>query len=443
MTNTPFNAKNGIIANGSFIANSTQITIPTTAKIIANGSAGTSNNTLYSNGTGVFWAPIYTGGNTQYIFSNTTIFNNTVIANAQVQFVGNNGIQFSDNTYIETARSLSFRNMIVNGGFWIDQLNTGISGIASLTSLSNAEENTIEFTCDHWYTYYPVTAGPIMLGKIVASANTQLQYMYQLTAFNGSVANVSFGNKIEACNMQQYLGTNTTLSFWVSSPTVTSIVWSTYYCNAYPNDWAPEGTVGVNASGANQNKTLISNGTITVNNSHIRNQLVIPIPLAAANGLCVEFFMPSITGGSTINFGGVQWEAGTVATPFEVPPYNVILNSCQRYLKVWRDDGSNTMFGTGFFSATNQVLIYMPTYVQMMANNQYWLNVGTSGESATLRTMDGQGGSLVNGSANISSFSSNSNIVITVNTSGSSTTGNPTFLVSTSANAFVYVQCEF
>ena len=101
------------------------------------------------------------------------------------------------------------------------------------------------------------------------------------------------------------------------------------------------------------------------------------------------------------------------------------------------------MFGTGFFSSTNQVLIYMPTYVQMRANNQYGLNVGASGETATLRTMDGQGGSLVNGSANISLYSSNSNIVITVNTSGSSTTGNPTFLVSTAPNAFVYVQCEF
>jgi hypothetical protein len=138
MTDTPFNAKNGIVANGSFSANSTQVVFPNTAVLIANGSAGSTGQALTSNGSGLYWStPVVFSNSIGYTWSNVQTFaaNNTV-------FGSNNGSQSTEyiSIYANTANGIGLYtntgtaiNIVSNNGIGVYAYsnNVAISGVST------------------------------------------------------------------------------------------------------------------------------------------------------------------------------------------------------------------------------------------------------------------------------------------------------------------------
>jgi len=98
MADNQFIVRNGLSVNGSFIANSTTISIPNTATLIANGSPGSAGYQLTSNGAGIYWnAPATLSVNvaSQYAWTNTQSFSNTITFSGSI--LGNtvNAVSFT------------------------------------------------------------------------------------------------------------------------------------------------------------------------------------------------------------------------------------------------------------------------------------------------------------------------------------------------------------
>jgi hypothetical protein len=82
-------------------------------------------------------------------------------------------------------------------------------------------------------------------------------------------------------------------------------------------------------------------------------------------------YTPSGTAGGFDYFDvtGVQLEKGTLATPFEVRPYAVELQLCQRYYQVFGPGNTSgyNRFGAGNCTNSTAAHISMPTIVPMRA----------------------------------------------------------------------------
>lgn len=61
MPDKDFTVKNGLVVNTAFSANSTRVVLGTTIGLQANGSIGSANQVLFSNGTTVYWANVSGG----------------------------------------------------------------------------------------------------------------------------------------------------------------------------------------------------------------------------------------------------------------------------------------------------------------------------------------------------------------------------------------------
>jgi hypothetical protein len=114
----PFYARNGLIANGVFTANSTQVTIPTTATLIANGSAGSNGGILTTNSTGTFWS---------FSANNALNLGGTSAASYQLNStLAANVINMASNT-AGTANNALYLGGTVASSFVINNYSTGVS----------------------------------------------------------------------------------------------------------------------------------------------------------------------------------------------------------------------------------------------------------------------------------------------------------------------------
>jgi hypothetical protein len=116
------------------------------------------------------------------------------------------------------------------------------------------------------------------------------------------------------------------------------------------------------------------------------------------------FTTGALAAAATLTFGGVQLEAGSVATPFEFEPFETTLRKCQRYYCVLgadsTDSGTGIHFGTGkMYSTTGyEVSVYMPTTMRARpvfsptptATNFYAINAANaSNPICSTMTIDG------------------------------------------------------
>jgi len=204
--------------------------------------------------------------------------------------------------------SLGMRNRLINGAMAIDQRNAG-------TSQTITAAAALAYTVDRWYAY---CTGANVTGQQVAGtiANT---YNYRFTGA-ASVTAIGFAQRIEAINSADLAGTTATLSVNLANSVLTTVTWTAYYANTTD-------TFGTLAS---PTKTLISSGTFTVNSTLSNYSTQISIPSAATTGIEIVFTVGAQTSG-TWTIGNVQFEAGTVSTPFERRLITQELTLCQRY----------------------------------------------------------------------------------------------------------------
>jgi hypothetical protein len=222
----------------------------------------------------------------------------------------------------------SFRNVLINGGFSIDQRNGGANQAINKTA-------PLAYTVDRWYAY--CEGGAVNAARVAGAAPSQYYYR-----FTGDASNtlIGFGQRIEAANSFHLAGQPVTLSVNLASTSLTSITWTAYYAN----------TTDTFGSLASPTRTQIATGTLAVTSTLGRKSATFTVPSAATTGIEIVFTTGALLGSQTLTFDDAQLELGTVATPFEQRPIGLELFLCNRYY--WRFSTGSEYSGN-YYTATN------------------------------------------------------------------------------------------
>jgi hypothetical protein len=205
------------------------------------------------------------------------------------------------------------RNVLVNGGFGIDQRNSG----GSVTITAGA---ALQYTADQWYSW--CTGANVTAQRVTVAGNlpdpTRLQYTGA-----ASVSLIGLGQRIEAANCRHLAGQTVDFSVSLSNSLLTTVNWQLFYANT-------ANTFGTLAS---PTRTSIASGSFTVNSTHTRYTTPpIAIPAAAITGLELVLTVGAQTSG-TWTIGNAQLEVGSIATPFEYRPLATEATQCRRYYR--------------------------------------------------------------------------------------------------------------
>jgi hypothetical protein len=246
-------------------------------------------------------------------------------------------VDFSGANFIPPTQT-GFRNVLINGGFAIDQRNAG----ASQTITAGAAN---AYTVDRWAAS---CTGANITGARVAGAIPD-QYYYR---FTGAASNtqVSLSQRIEAANSIHLAGKTVTLSIKIASTSLTSINWLVGYAAATDNFGSITG---------------ITNGTFTISPTLTTYTATFTIPSAATTGIRILLQSTGLVATQTLTFAAAQLELGSVATPFETRPIGTELALCQRYYEKSYDlnvapgtstnDGLITQSGTAAGRTTGEI----------------------------------------------------------------------------------------
>jgi hypothetical protein len=233
-----------------------------------------------------------------------------------------------------------FRNVLINGGFAIDQRNNGEQHTVS---------STPAYTTDRWYAYLaPGSPFTVPSQRIAGSAPSQ--YHYRIGGSMGNDA-LGVGQRIEAANSFHLAGKNVTLSINIASSVLTSITWTAFRANTTD-------TFGTLAS---PTRTQIATGTFSINSTLSQKTATFEVPLDATTGIEILFTTGSLPMGETVTFSQAQLELGTIATPFEQRPIGTELALCQRYF--YRTPVG--VLGYGYVVNSNTVEVSIPFPVTM------------------------------------------------------------------------------
>jgi hypothetical protein len=217
------------------------------------------------------------------------------------------------------------RNRLINGNMYVAQRATS----ATVTAGTAVPTASTGYPCvDRFFVYS--TGANVTAAQVAGSgANKNL---FQITGA-ASVTAVGIGQRIEQLNSYDLAGQTCTLSVSIANSLLTTVTWTASYATTADTF----GTIGT------PTKTQIATGTFTVNSTLTRYTANISVPAAATTGIEILFTVGAQTSG-TWQIGNVQFEAGSIATPFERPNYANQLTQCQRYYLVI-NVSSNTTFG--------------------------------------------------------------------------------------------------
>ena len=249
-------------------------------------------------------------------------------------------------TFLASNQGFGFRNRIINGDMRIDQRNNG----AAVTAEGYLVDRWRVWR-DQTYSIQQSTDAPSGFATSLAvtkTNGTQSNYAYLVQYLEGyNVSDLGFGSASAA---------TVTVSFWVKSSITgafsvvlsnnTAKSYATTYTVSAANTWEQK---SVTIAGDVAGTWLKTNGiglaaffdfgggassTAASNNAWISGT---PTKAAGSTGL-------GTTSGATFYITGVQLEAGSVATAFDVRDYGRELQMCQRY---YRKTDSSGVYGEG------------------------------------------------------------------------------------------------
>lgn len=280
-----------------------------------------------------------------------------------------------------------FRNRIINGDMRIAQRGTTTtSGTGSLNN----------YGCvDRFVTGYNITTGGIRQDQItLTSSDNPYQYgfknSYRVTA---STANSNYswiipGQIIEGYNVSDFnwgssYGSPVVVSFWMRTNVATNSIIALTIRNYNSGNvwWSYNASITVTSSGNWQYVTVNipappNGSTWNLNSTNACIEVYIggfqgtisssPNTWQAGNyvGLTTGVNIWA-TLNNYIEFTGVQFEKGTIVTPFEFRPYGVELQLCQRYYVRYGGASVYNIIGTGVCISTTAAWIYV-AYPQPM-----------------------------------------------------------------------------
>lgn len=225
------------------------------------------------------------------------------------------------------------RNRIINGNMYIAQRASS----ATVTAGTGVPTASTGYPCvDRFFVYS--TGANVTAAQVSSTGATP--FLLRITGA-ASVTAVGVGQRIEANNSIDLAGQTCTLSVELANSLLTTVTWTASYANTTDTF----GTIGT------PTKTQIATGTFTVNSTLTRYSVNISVPSAATTGIEILFTVGAQTSG-TWDIDNVQFEAGSVATPFERRMFGQELLLCQRYYYV----GPSCAYGfpspsTGGFAA--------------------------------------------------------------------------------------------
>ena len=358
----------------------------------------------------------------------------TVRANAILDASGGNTATI--NSMTPTADSLQgFRNRIINGGMVIDQRNAG----ASVTPTNSS------YGVDRWQ--YSLSQASKLTAQQSTTAPvgfTQSNLITSSSAYSVGASEVFlFRQRIEGFNVSD-LGWGTanaktvTLSFWVRS-SLTGTFGGAIRNNAQDRSYPFSYTII--AANTFEYKTITiagdTSGTWTTDNTtgvEVNFSVGAGSSISNTAGAWVAGSYASATGatsvvgtnGATFYITGVQFEVGSVATPFERRDYGRELIMCQRYFCKTFNIGTAPASGAGqagaFFSNCGSSTASTAAYIST------WYFPVSMRAAPTVTTFNpstaGQTGWFDAAAANVAAAVSNAGTAgVLVYNSGTATTG--------------------
>jgi len=259
-----------------------------------------------------------------------------------------------------------FRNKIINGGMQVAQ--RGNAGAAQTITAGAA----LAYTVDRWYAY---CTGANVTGQQITT-NGSARYR-----FTGATSNtgVGFGTRLEAANVYDLVSKSCKLQVKLASSSLTSITWTAYYANTAD-------TFGTLAS---PTRTQIATGTFTITSTEATYTADISVSAGAYTGIEIVFTGGALLGSQTLTIGDVQFEQGTIATPFEHRPYGTEFLLCQRYTVVLKGYCLAAQ-GYGLYEDVNTIYYIIPGFNKQCMRDTITLTmVGVQGTDWAVQSSAG------------------------------------------------------
>ena len=214
------------------------------------------------------------------------------------------------------------------------------------------------YAIDRWFVYS--TGGNPNAARIAGSGSTQ--NIMQITGA-ASITAVGVGQRISYLNSYDLAGQTCTLSVNLSNSLLTTVTWTASYATTAD----AFGTIGT------ATKTQIATGTFTVTSSLTRYTTNISVPSAATTGIEILFTVGAQTSG-TWQIGDVQFEAGSIATPFERKIFGQIAADCLGYYynrNALYENFQAIMMGTLYNTTTGTWITNVPQPMRVLPTLTY------------------------------------------------------------------------
>lgn len=273
------------------------------------------------------------------------------------------------------------RNRIINGGFDVWQRGTSFSVGAGT------------YVADRWMSY--ISTGSCTTSQQTFTPGTAPVSGYEsefyLRADKTTATSAIFvpaWQRIE--NVRTLAGQTVTVSFWAKASTSASGVVDVYR---------------IFGSGGSSTEGISTGITFNLSTTWQRFSASFAMPSVSGKTIgansYVEFQPLRFNGLATpltVDLWGVQLEAGTAATPFEVKPYAQELRDCQRYYCRLGTDSSSPYGNIGVgapYSGTNGLFhIQLPVEMRIPPTSLSWnalqiMNFGTSQYAVTDLSISG------------------------------------------------------
>jgi hypothetical protein len=266
-----------------------------------------------------------------------------------VSINGTTGLVFNDGSTQPTAASgFGFKNRIINGAMVIDQRNAGAS--VTLTAAN------FVYPVDRWFAARNSgTSGAIaqrVSGSYVGG------YAVRIQRNNGDTGTPQFaiGQVIESANCIGFAGNSITktfrarcgANFSASGSQITARIGTgngtdQSAANFYNNAWTGQAN---------------TNTAITLTTSWQTFTVTVAAGASVNQAGVLFYWTPSGTAGSNdwVEIEEVQLEKGSTATSFDVRPYAIEEELCQRYLPAWAGSG---VYGMGIAANTDDSYIIL------------------------------------------------------------------------------------
>ncbi|MBN9525460.1 MAG: hypothetical protein J0H82_04595 [Alphaproteobacteria bacterium] len=365
---------------------------------------------------------------------------------------GTNTGQIATTAFVATATAalstVSGRNRIYNGNFRVAQL----SGSTTVNSATRV------YPIDRWQAFGVASAGTFTVSRSSGASG----YPYMLTATVGTAAaspgasdSYAILHRIEGPQVAD-LGfgasgaQSITLSFIVRS-SVTGTFSGSIRNGAANRSWPFTYSVATANTATPISVTITgdTSGTWPITAGSVGLDVIFCLGSgssglgAAGNWAAANYFGATgatnlmATAGATWSIANVQLERGTAATTFDFRPYTVELGLCQRYLQVFGEGQSSTIFAFGSVETATTGLYSLRLGVPMMAAPTV-----TFLPAATSFNVYSPAGSAPCTTITMTYGDSAVVVLNAANASGGMTPGYATRLLSTSSSAQIVARAE-